>query len=324
MAKAERPGAKRRGRPPIGATAPLSRHVESFIEMMVAERGAAANTVEAYRRDLRDFDSFLRQRGVAVERAGLADLRDYLARLAHTGAAPRTSARRLSTLRQFHRFLYGEGLRPDDPTLALDSPRQGRPLPKYLSEDEVDRLLDAARARENADGVRLLALLEMLYATGLRVSELVGLPLGAIARDRRTIGVRGKGGKERIVPLSAPARAAIEAWLPLREKALPRHKASRWLFPSSASTGHLTRHRMGQLLKELALAAGLPRAKVSPHVLRHAFATHLLAHGADLRSVQRLLGHADISTTQIYTHVLEERLKSLVESHHPLAKSGRR
>jgi len=292
--------------------------------MLMAERGAALNTIEAYRRDLADFEAFLALRGRAVDAASLEDLRAYLAFLTERAASPGTAARRLSALRQFHRFLYAEGLRADDPTLALDSPRQGRALPKYLSEAEVDRLLEAARARAGDEGVRLVALLELLYATGLRVSELVGLPLAALARDRRTIQVRGKGGNERLVPLSAPARAALERWLPRRDAALGRGRASRWLFPSSAGSGHLTRQRLGQLLKELARAAGLQAAKVSPHVLRHAFATHLLAHGADLRSVQRLLGHADVSTTQIYTHVLEERLKSLVESHHPLAKHPRR
>jgi integrase/recombinase XerD len=317
-------GPKRRGRPRKVPASPASRHLEAFLEMLIAERGAAANTVEAYRRDLADFAGFLAQRGTPVEAADTAALRAYLARLARAGMAPRTAARRLSALRQFHRFLYGEGVRSDDPTAALDSPRQGRPLPKYLSEAEVDQLLAAAHARPGPDGARLVTLLELLYATGLRVSELVGLPLAALARDRRLLSVRGKGNKERLVPLSGPARAALAAWLPVREAALGRGRASRWLFPSFGRSGHLTRHRLGQLLKELALAAGLAPARVSPHVLRHAFATHLLAHGADLRSVQRLLGHADISTTQIYTHVLEERLKSLVAEHHPLAKQERR
>jgi integrase/recombinase XerD len=289
--------------------------------MLIAERGAAANTVEAYRRDLADFEDFLRKRGCALEDADTSSLRAYLANLGDAGFLPRTAARRLSALRQFHRFLYAEGLRSHDPTAALDSPRQGRPLPKFLSEGEVEALLRAARVRPGPEGVRLVLLLELLYATGMRVSELVGLPLAAIARDRRLLNVRGKGDKERLVPLSEPAREALEAWLPVREASLGRGKASRWLFPSFGEAGHLTRHRFGQLLKELALGAGLDRAKVSPHVLRHAFATHLLAHGADLRSVQRLLGHADIGTTQIYTHVLEERLRSLVQEHHPLAKS---
>ena len=291
--------------------------------MLIAERGASQNTVEAYRRDLADLEGFLRKLGRPIEAADSGSLREYLATLSKAGFTPRTGARRLSAVRQFYRFLYGEGVRQDDPTAALDSPRQDRPLPKYLSEGEVDGLLKAARERPGPEGVRLVLLLELLYATGLRVSELVGLPLAAIARDRRILNVRGKGDKERLVPLSDPARAALEAWLPVREGSLGRGKSSRWLFPSTGSSGHLTRHRFGQLLKELAAHAGLDYAKVSPHVLRHAFATHLLARGADLRTVQRLLGHADISTTQIYTHVLEERLKTLVQQHHPLARSAR-
>lgn len=314
-----------RGRPPRAESGPNVSHLDAFIEMLIAERGASANTVDAYRRDLGDLQAFLAKRDSSVERADAKVLRDYFAHLGERGFAPRTAARRLSALRQFHRFLYAEGIRPDDPTAGLGSPRQGRPLPKYLSEGEVDALLAVVRKRGGAEGVRLTLLLELIYATGLRVSELVGLPLASIARDRRTLTVRGKGGKERLVPLSEPAREALESWLPVREAALAGKKKvaarmSRWLFPSSGAAGHLTRHRFAQLLKELAADAGLPVAKVSPHVLRHAFATHLLAHGADLRSVQRLLGHADISTTQIYTHVLEARLKSLVESHHPLAR----
>ncbi len=291
--------------------------------MLIAERGAARNTVEAYRRDLADFAAFLARRGATLEGADGRALEAYLKAQRERGMAPRTAARRLSALRQFHRFLYDEGARPDDPTATLDSPRQGLSLPKYLSEAEVDALLAAAGRRKGQEGARLLALVELLYATGLRVSELVALPLAAVARERRLLAVRGKGGKERVVPLSVPARAALETWLAARTARLKRGESSRWLFPSSGTSGHLTRHRLGQLLKELAIAAGLKPAKVSPHVLRHAFATHLLAHGADLRSVQRLLGHADISTTQIYTHVLEARLKSLVNEHHPLAKARR-
>ena len=291
--------------------------------MLIAERGAARNTVEAYRRDLDDFARFLAARGRALEDADAGLIRAYLAALAGRGGAPRTAARRLSAMRQFHRFLASEGVRRDDPSAALDSPRQGRALPKYLSESEVDALLAAARKREGADGIRLVALIELLYATGLRASELVALPLAAVARDRRLLAVRGKGGRERLVPLSLPARRALASWLKARAARKPRGASERWLFPSSGARGHLTRHRLLQLVKELAAAAGLPAGKVSPHVLRHAFATHLLGHGADLRSVQRLLGHADISTTQIYTHVLEARLKSLVEEHHPLAKAKR-
>jgi len=290
--------------------------------MLVAERDARPNTLAAYLRDLDDFADFLGGRGVAA--ASSADLRAYLASLGRRGLSPRTAARRLSTLRQFHKFLYAEGLRDDDPAAALDSPRQGRRLPKVLSEAEVDRLLAAARRREGPEGTRLLALLELLYASGLRVSELISLPLAAVRRDPRVIFVRGKGGRERMVPLGEPARGAVDAYLPLRRHFLPPKADSPWLFPSGVRGGvrggHLTRQRVGQLLKALAVEAGIERDKVSPHVLRHAFATHLLDHGADLRALQQMLGHADISTTQIYTHVLNERLKTLVQDHHPLAR----
>ncbi len=301
-----------------------NRHVESFLEMLVAERGAAANTREAYARDLRDFAGFLARRGRAAHQAGVADLRAYLGQMVDAGLAPRSAARRLSTLRQFHRFLFGEGLRADDPTAGLDSPRQGRSLPKVLSEAEVEDLLAAARARPGAEGVRLTALLELLYATGLRVSELVELPAAAAARDPRVLIVKGKGGKERMVPLSEPARDALKAHrIAAVDKAgrgaIAQARSRKWLFPSRGAAGHLTRQRVAQLLKELAAAAGIDPAKVSPHVLRHAFASHLLDHGADLRSVQKMLGHADISTTQIYTHVLDARLKALVRDHHPLS-----
>jgi len=301
-----------------------TRHLDAFLEMLVAERGAAANTIAAYRRDLDDFAAFMAYRGLAVEAAGTDDLRDYLGAMAAAGLSARTAARRLSALRQFHKFLFAEAVRRDDPTAALESPRRSRPLPKVLTVDEVDALLAAARARSGAEGERLVALLETLYATGLRVSELVALPLAAVSRDQRFLIVRGKGDKERAVPLSEPARSAIDAYRANRHAFLKPKQESRWLFPSRGASGHLTRHRFAQLLKELAIAAGLEPARVSPHVLRHAFATHLLEHGADLRSVQQMLGHADISTTQIYTHVLEERLKALVQGHHPLARrSGR-
>ena len=314
--------------PPSRSPEAGSRHVESFLEMIAAERGAARNTIEAYRRDLEDFAAFAAARGRDVAAAGAEDLRAYLAKLNAAGMAPRTAARRLSALRQFHGFLFGEGLRPDDPTATIDSPRQGRPLPKVLSEAEVDRLLAAARSRPGVEGLRLNALLELLYATGLRVSELVALPASAAARDARAFIVRGKGGKERMIPLSGPARAALARYRAARSRGRAREgrppaRESRWLFPSRSQSGHLTRQRVGQLLKGLAIEAGIDPAKVSPHVLRHAFASHLLAHGADLRSVQKMLGHADISTTQIYTHVLDERLKALVRDHHPLAQRGR-
>ncbi len=237
--------------------------------------------------------------------------------------APGTSARRLSALRQFFRFLFAERFREDDPCCAIDSPRQGRPLPRYLSEEEVERLLAAAHRRGGGKGKRLAALMEVLYATGLRVSELVALPLSAMSRDGRMLIVNGKGGKERMVPLSEPATEAVAVYQRTREHFMPAGRrpdeSSPWLFPSRSRAGHLTRNRFGQLLKGLAVDAGVDPAKVSPHVLRHSFASHLLAHGADLRSLQQMLGHADIATTQIYTHVLDERLKRLVNEAHPLA-----
>lgn len=300
-----------------------SRRVENFLEMLLVERGAAANTIESYRRDLSDFAAFALARKRPPEDADSRILRGYMKKLSGQGMAASTSARRLSALRQFFRFLHAEGFRDDDPSAAIDSPRLGRPLPKYLSEDEVERLLAAAAARIGSDGVRLLALLEILYATGLRVSELVGLPLAALSRDGRVLIVRGKGGKERMVPLSEPATDAIEIYRGVRDSFVPKGKAEatrKWLFPSRAKQGYLTRARFGQLLKELAIEAGLEPGRVSPHVLRHSFASHLLAHGADLRSLQQMLGHSDIATTQIYTHVLDERLKRLVAEAHPLAK----
>jgi integrase/recombinase XerD len=298
----------------------MSRHVETFLEMLSAERGAAANTLDAYRRDLEDCGDFLARDESDLERADADDIRAYLANQADIGMASRTQARRLSCLRQFYGFLFGEGFRDDDPTTTLDSPRLGRPLPKYLSEAEVDTLLTAARALPGPDGVMATALLELLYATGMRVSELVALPLAAVARGPDMIIVRGKGNKERMVPLSQPARDAAKAWKDVRATLLPKAKPSKWLFPSHGSTGHLTRSGCANLLNRLAMAAGIDVARVSPHVLRHSFASHLLAHGADLRSVQQMLGHADIATTEIYTHILDEQRIQLVRQHHPLAK----
>jgi integrase/recombinase XerD len=291
--------------------------------MMVAERGAARNTIEAYRRDLQHFGEHIASRNQRLSDADPDALRSYLEDMAATGTSLRTAARRLSALKQFFRFLALEGIRKDDPSAIIDSPRAGRPLPKYLSENEVTSLLEAASRRKDASGLRLAALLEVLYATGLRVSELVGLPMSAITRDGRMVIVRGKGGKERMVPLTDPASEAVRAYRTVRDEYLPRSSSrtgSPWLFPSRSREGHLTRVRFGQLLKELAIEAGLPPARVSPHVLRHSFASHLLAHGADLRSLQQMLGHADISTTQIYTHVLDERLRALVDAAHPLAR----
>lgn len=309
---------------PSTAAAPAvpSRHVEAFLEMMAAERGAAANTVESYRRDLAAFATHAQLTGLRPEDADADTIRGYLEALVRAEASPRTAARRLSALRQFFRFLYAEGVRRDDPSATIDSPRAGRLLPKYLSEDEVARLLEAAGRKKDPDGLRLAALMEVLYATGLRVSELVGLPLSAIDRDGRMLVVRGKGGRERMVPLTEPAMEALRAYLAVRETFVPKHRtagSSPYLFPSRSREGYLTRVRFAQLLKELAAAAAVPAARVSPHVLRHSFASHLLAHGADLRSLQQMLGHADIGTTQIYTHVLDERLRALVNEAHPLA-----
>jgi integrase/recombinase XerD len=293
---------------------------ERFLEMMAVERGASAHTLDAYRRDLADYRQFLNRRGLTALNADCEAVRAYLGDLAGQGLAAATQARRLSALRQLHRFLYLEGTRADDPTQAIDAPRQTRPLPKLLDAAEIAALIEAARARPEAEGRRLAACLELLYASGLRVSELVTLPLSALAADRQSLIVRGKGGKERLVPIGRAAQAAIEAYLAVRGQFLAgRPDQSRYLFPSRSRRGHLTRQRLTQLLKAVAPAAGIEPARLSPHVLRHAFASHLLAGGADLRAVQLLLGHADIATTQIYTHVQKERLAAVVRAHHPLA-----
>jgi integrase/recombinase XerD len=297
--------------------------IEAFLEMMSAERGASDNTLQSYRRDLEDAAE---QIPTALAGASTSDLRGYLSDIAARGFAPSSQARRLSALRQFFKFLYAEGLRTDDPTGALDSPRKGRTLPKIMSEAETGRLLDrgAEEAKLADDGgagaaaLRLHALVELLYATGLRVSELVSLPVVVALRDDRFFVVRGKGSKERLVPLSEKARQAMRAWMAERKRD-PKAADSHWLFPAASDTGYLPRQVFARDLKGLAARAGISAAKVSPHVLRHAFASHLLQNGADLRAVQQLLGHADISTTQIYTHVLEERLVRLVNDHHPLA-----
>src|SRR5512132_2690577 len=304
-------------------SASMSRHLEAFLEMLAAERGAVRNTLDAYRRDLRSFLDHAGEFGRDAVTADSDVLRSFMRAQAKAGMSSRTAARRLSALRQFFQFLFAEGVRPDNPSLGIDRPKQRRPLPKYLSEEEVDRLLAAAAERPGHDGRRVTALLEILYATGLRVSELVGLPLSALGRDGRTLIVRGKGGKERMAPLTEPARDALTAYLGVRATFARRAVETPWLFPSRSRAGHLTRVRFGQLLKEVAVAAGLEPGRVSPHVLRHSFASHMLANGADLRSVQQLLGHADIGTTQIYTHVLEARLKALVCEAHPLARGAR-
>lgn len=320
----------RRGRPPAPAR-PLPASVEAFLDTLTAERGAARNTVAAYGRDLADLVVFLSGRATALEAASTEDLRAYLAALAdragakqnHTAAT--TAARRLSSMRQYFRFLVSEGWRADDPTSILDGPRLGRPLPKLLSEAEITALLDAAGRLGGPEGARLLALLETLYAAGVRVSELVSLPLTAIDPEGRFLTVWGKGGKERLVPLNQAACTALALYLPHRPYFLPpepRASQSPFVFPSKAARdGHLTRQRFGQILKDLAISAGIPPQRLSPHVVRHAFATHLLDNGADLRAVQAMLGHANIATTQIYTHIVGDRLARLVHDHHPLART---
>ena len=294
---------------------------ESFLEMMAVERGASARTLDAYRRDLTDYQGFLQRRGLNEATADAGALHAYMSGLSEAGLAPSTMARRLSAIRQFHRFVYLEGGRPDDPTQAVDGPRLQRPLPKLVDRTGIVALIEAAQRRGGPQGLRLVACLELLYATGLRVSELLGLPLSALAPDRRFLVVLGKGGKERMVPVGHAARAALEAYLPFRESFLAHRTRGRaYLFPSRSGLGHLTRQRLTQLLKELAPEADIDPARISPHVLRHAFASHLLEGGADLRVVQTLLGHADIATTQIYTHVQGERLAAVVGAHHPLAR----
>lgn len=296
-----------------------------FLDMLSSERGASPNTLAAYRHDLEDAAHRLARQRSSLEEADAAALEALMRSLAADGLSAATAARRLSALKRFYRFLLKEGVRGDDPTAGMKGPKRARPLPKILSEDEVGRLFDAAEGMDGPAGTRLLALLELLYAGGLRVSELVTLPLAAFSRAERYLVVTGKGGKDRIVPLTPSALEAVEAWKRVRADFLPskaspsRGKAERYLFPStSAKGGHLTRERFAQMLGDLAVKAGLDPARVSPHVLRHAFATHLLANGADLRSLQTLLGHADVSTTEIYTHVLEARLKALMEDAHPL------
>src|SRR4051812_46226526 len=311
------------------------RLIDLYLDMLAAERGAAANTLEAYRRDLTDFSADLSEHGSSIAKAGTENIRDYLGRLAARGFSASSVARRLSAIRQLYRFLYAEGNRKDDPAAVVEGPKRGRSLPKVLSVSHVDQLLAKARKEMEGDdaimrrvrAARLNCLLEVLYATGMRVSELVALPASAAQRDQRMLIVRGKGNKERLVPLNESAKQAMRDYLALREEAATKLKKSstktaKWLFPSFGASGHLTRQHFARDLKALAAATGLKPKQVSPHVLRHAFASHLLQNGADLRSVQTLLGHADISTTQIYTHVLEERLKSLVRDLHPLGETG--
>ena len=292
--------------------------IESFLDMMSAERGASANTIAAYRRDLLDLAG-----RADLKRAARDDVRKYLASLTKAGIAASSQARKLSALRQFFGFLYTEGIRRDDPTSAIDAPKRGRPLPKVLTREDLDSLTEAAREQDGPEGVRLLCVVEMLYAAGLRVTELAGLPLAAVRGKDGFIIVRGKGRKERMAPLNPSARRAIKAYLDVRHAFLPKGEESKFLFPSRSAEGCLTRRRVHQMLKELAFKAKIDPDKLSPHVLRHAFATHLVEGGADLRSVQTLLGHADIATTQIYTHVASDRLTSVMEAAHPLSRRKR-
>jgi integrase/recombinase XerD len=309
------------------------RLIELFLDMLAAERGAGANTLAAYSRDLADVSEYLRSRKRSIVAATTDSLRAYLGTLATRNFKAATVARRLSAIRQLYRFLFAEGHRRDDPAAVLEGPKRGWAIPNSLSISDVDRLLTAARAgiddatrkpAERLRSARLTCLLEVLYATGLRVSELVTLPASAARRDQHMLVVRGKGNKERLVPLNDAAKRAMAEYLtllgePARAGAGPK-PSSKWLFPSFGKSGHLTRQHFARDLKSVATAAGLGAADISPHTLRHAFASHLLHNGADLRVVQTLLGHADISTTQIYTHVLEERLKSLVRDLHPLGE----
>ncbi|MCB9964042.1 MAG: site-specific tyrosine recombinase XerD [Rhodospirillales bacterium] len=308
--------------------------VDAFLDMLTTERGAALNTRHAYWRDLADVSLYLKNnRNADVHNAKTEDIKAYLKDLGekkHTKGtnestiAVRTVARRLSALRQFYRFVISENMREDDPTSTIESPKQSRTLPKTLSESEVSKLIETAMEGGGADSMRLVCLIEMLYATGLRVSELVGLPISSISEDNQFLMVSGKGGRDRIVPLTEGAQKAITSYLDVRQQFVgpeDQVKQEKWLFPSRTSdSGHLTRQRFAQLLKDLAHTAKIDSDRVSPHVLRHAFATHLLSNGADLRSVQKMLGHADIATTQVYTQIIGENLKNTVEEKHPMSK----
>ena len=306
----------------------MSQWISTFLEAQAAELGAANNTLLAYGRDLKDFQAWLSRNSRDFLEASQDEVESYLIYCDAQGLAKSTRARRLSSIKQIYRFAFEEGWREDNPAIQIMGPGLDKRLPKTLTVEEVDRLLDAAHTM-GRDHLRNTCLMELLYATGMRVTELVSLPVSAARGDPRVLLILGKGGKERIVPLSPPAREALIAWLPMRDAAddLAKSKgktASKFLFPSRGAAGFLTRHRFYLLIKELAVDGGVMPSKVTPHTLRHAFATHLLAGGADLRSIQAMLGHADVATTEIYTHVLDERLTELVLEHHPLAKDGKR
>jgi integrase/recombinase XerD len=309
-------------------TAPASRLVAQFLDALASEQGASANTLAAYRHDLSDYEGHLSAQGTNALKAGAQHVQAYLSSRGADGLSAASLARRLSAVRQFHKHLYAEGHRRDDPTLPVEGPRRGRPLPRVLTVGEVDRLIRTAREglddaaerplRERLAAARTTCIIELIYGSGLRISEALALPKSAAHAKEALVAVRGKGGKERLAPLSAPSRAAIAAYRALLSEAAPSMASSPWLFPADSASGHMTRQGFARDLKVVASAAGLSPAQVSPHVLRHAFASHLLQNGADLRVVQDLLGHADISTTQIYTHVLDERARSMVRDLHPM------
>ena len=294
--------------------------VEQFLEMLIAERGASSNTCTSYLNDITNFHKFLSGAETTLEDATTDDVRRYLRHRSEVGANNRTISRNLSVLRQFFKFLQSENVRLDNPALNVDGPKVSRTLPKVISEDDVEALLKAAHKLKTAEGIRLTCLLEIAYASGLRVTELVSLPTDALNHTSETLLISGKGGKERLVPLTSSAMNAIVAYEGVRIDFLKGNNTSKFLFPSRSKQGYLTRRRLGQLLKELAIQAGLDPTIISPHILRHAFASHLLNRGADLRSLQKMLGHSDISTTQIYTHVQKERLHAVISSYHPMAK----
>jgi integrase/recombinase XerD len=297
--------------------------IDAFLEMMAVERASARNTLTAYGKDLEDARGFLGRTSEDLDTAPAESIEAYFQDLGARGLSPATAARRRSAVRQFYRFVLGEGWREDDPSRRVVAPKAGRPLPKVLSRGEVDALIAAAAKKDGGQGLRLSCMIELLYASGLRISELLALPLNAVARDPTFVIVKGKGGKERLAPMNGAARTAVTTYLEVRPQFLPKgQKDSPWLFPSRSASGRLTARRVSQLLEDAAIMAGIDRQKVSPHVLRHAFATHLLEGGADLRVIQTLLGHADIGTTQIYTHVAGDHLVQVVKSKHPLGRKG--
>lgn len=293
----------------------MTDQLDAFLEMMVAERGAGLRTIEAYRHDLEDMIAFLNARGIDVLKTSRADLESYLQTIMENGLSAKTQARRLSAVREFYRFLYSEDSIKKNPADYLISPKVGKSLPKYLSEEEVDILIKETEKHD----LRIHVLLELLYASGMRVSELVSLPVTAVLKDSASISVVGKGNKERLVPVNEHAQKLLDKWLMVREIRLKKGRSNKWLFPSTGASGHLTRNGFFKELKKIAVESGINPDKVSPHVFRHSFASHLIAHDADLRSVQKMLGHADIATTEIYTHVLQDKLKKTLEKSHPLA-----